>query len=224
MVRIFKYQNRHAFTMIELIFAIVIIAISVMSLPMITQVTSSAIEKNLAQEAVFSAVAEINIATTYTWDENSLLDFDSNASIDELSRVINNNGTQCSDSGIDDSNGDDIMRRSGHVHRKCLNELSSLLYAGTDYVDSLEASAHDYNLTVEGTASTTSASGYKKEYESRLEVERCGTGNCIEFGSAGADMKEIKVTIRDKSTTETVTILRAYGANIGEVSYHKRTL
>ncbi|WP_366755894.1 type II secretion system protein [Sulfurimonas sp.] len=58
--------HKYAFTLIELIFAIVIIGISVMSLPMLTQVTSSAIEKNLVQEAIFASVAEINLATTYT--------------------------------------------------------------------------------------------------------------------------------------------------------------
>jgi prepilin-type N-terminal cleavage/methylation domain-containing protein len=61
-----RILHRLAFTMIELIFAIVIIAISVMSLPMMTQVTSAGIERNLVQEAIFASVAEINLATTYT--------------------------------------------------------------------------------------------------------------------------------------------------------------
>jgi len=48
--------NRYAFTMIELIFAIVIIAISVISLPMITQVTTNSSALNLeADEAIFAA-------------------------------------------------------------------------------------------------------------------------------------------------------------------------
>ncbi len=48
---------RRAFTLIELIFAIVIIAISVISLPMMTQVTSSGVAGNLeTQEAIFKAI------------------------------------------------------------------------------------------------------------------------------------------------------------------------
>ena len=224
MVRTSKGLKKSAFTLIELIFAIVVIAISIVSLPMMTQVTSKAIEGNLAQEAIFSAVAEINVATTYTWDENSLLDLDSNASVDELSRVINNAG-QCTDSGFDDSNNDDIMRRTGHVNRRCLNNLASTFYGATSFVDSLEASEHVYILTVEGSAATTSATGYKKEYESRLDVERCDSGNCVDFGTANnINMKEIEVTIRDRTTTNEVTTLRAYSANIGEVAYHKRIL
>ena len=49
--------------MIELIFAIVIIAITVVSMPMMTQVTSAGANKNLElQEAIYKAVVLTNIA------------------------------------------------------------------------------------------------------------------------------------------------------------------
>ena len=53
MVRTSSTSKRFGFTMIELIFAIVIIAISVMSLPMMTQVTNKGLEESLVQEAIF---------------------------------------------------------------------------------------------------------------------------------------------------------------------------
>lgn len=50
-------NGRGAFSMIELIFAIVVIAISALSLPMMTQTTSTGVFKNLeTQEAIFKAV------------------------------------------------------------------------------------------------------------------------------------------------------------------------
>ena len=64
--------NRSAFTMIELIFAIVIIAISVLSLPMMNQVISKNIEGSIVQEAIFAASAELNQVVSYYWDENSM--------------------------------------------------------------------------------------------------------------------------------------------------------
>ena len=229
MVRNIRRLNRYAFTMIELIFAIVIIAISVMSLPMMTQVTSTGIERNLAQEAIFTSIAEINLATTYTWDEISLIDSNNTSSIDELSRVININVVNdCSDSGIDDSSGADIMRRTGHVHRRCLNTLATEPFTGLDSacVDSLNTVAHDFNSTYEGGA-MTSAQGYKTEYESQLVVTRCD-GTCVDFGEAinnpNINMKEIQVTLRNASDAEVVTILRTYSANIGEVAYHRKPL
>jgi len=63
---------KRAFTLIELIFAIVIIAITVVSLPMMTQVISKGIEKNLLQEAIFAGAAVLNESVSAKWDENSV--------------------------------------------------------------------------------------------------------------------------------------------------------
>ena len=64
---------RQAFTLIELIFAIVIIAISVVSLPMMTQATSSGVFSNLeTQEAILKAI----VLTKSTIGENSFDDID----------------------------------------------------------------------------------------------------------------------------------------------------
>lgn len=68
-----------AFTLIELIFAIVIIGISFMSVPMIIQATSSGVAKNLeVQEAIFkaivitkSAVGENSFATINSLIQNT---------------------------------------------------------------------------------------------------------------------------------------------------------
>lgn len=50
-------KSKRAFTLIELIFAIVIIGISFMSVPMMIQVTSTGVAKNLeTQEAIFKAI------------------------------------------------------------------------------------------------------------------------------------------------------------------------
>ncbi|WP_366755893.1 hypothetical protein [Sulfurimonas sp.] len=77
---------------------------------------------------------------------------------------------------------------------------------------------------------STGASGYKQEYDSLLEVENCDSGNCIKFGeennNTNINIKEITVTIREKddATNTTVTLLRAYSANIGEIAYENELL
>ena len=56
--------KRHAFSMIELIFAIVIIAVTMLSLPMMTDVTSTASERNMeGDEAIFEAYVKAVEAT-----------------------------------------------------------------------------------------------------------------------------------------------------------------
>lgn len=218
MVRSSKKQNRLAFTMIELIFAIVVVAISIMSLPMMTRVTTQGIENNLVQEAIFASVSEINMATTYIWDENSLIDMnDTSATFNDLSRVIDIDGTQCTNIiGT-------IIRRPGHIHRRCLDNVSTRVYAGTDYQDSLETPEHDFNAIFEGGGSSQAA--YKQEYQSKLTVIRTPV---LWFNDP--NMKEITVEVQEDidgdgvADGETLTILRAYSANIGEVAYAWRTL
>ncbi|MEA2072664.1 MAG: prepilin-type N-terminal cleavage/methylation domain-containing protein [Campylobacterota bacterium] len=67
-------SSSKAFTLIELIFAIVIIAISVISLPTMTDATSSGVAKNVeVQEAIFKAI----VMTKSAVGENSFSNIDS---------------------------------------------------------------------------------------------------------------------------------------------------
>ena len=71
--------KRYAFSMIELIFAIVIIAVTMLSLPMMTDVTSKGSERNMkGDEAIFEAYvkaveatdkkfADVNSTATTNW-------------------------------------------------------------------------------------------------------------------------------------------------------------
>jgi type II secretory pathway pseudopilin PulG len=52
--------KKSAFTLIELIFSIIIIGFAVLSLPIITQVSTKAISDSLAIEAIFLASSKLN--------------------------------------------------------------------------------------------------------------------------------------------------------------------
>ncbi|WP_373003914.1 Tfp pilus assembly protein FimT/FimU [Sulfurimonas sp.] len=211
--------HRLAFTLIELIFAIVIIAVSVMSLPMMTQVTSSGMEKNLVQEAIFASVAEINLATTYVWDERSLLSSDA----DDLSKVVPTTGA------ADDCNAS--RKRPGHINRICIEDITTIpgLFTGTIDENSSSLEVAGLNSYKDIYTGTTEASGYKlSNYKSKLDVTRCGAiygGNCQDFGleADNINLKEITVTVQNDKN-ETVMLLRTYSANIGEVAYESEPL
>ena len=204
--------RRSAFTLIELIFAIVIIAISIMSLPLMTQATSRGMEGNIVQEAIFAASTELNQAVAANWDENSLLDGGANS----LARVVPRNTGICNA----------LTRlKPGHInqplHRRCLNvELTTVSNAAVTAVDAL----NDY-AKVGGamTNAATSQSGYKFTYTTTIAVfHNLVTANSVIYhGVARNDMKRISVTIFNAGTT--VTTLNTYSANIGEVDYYKRT-
>ena len=201
--------RRSAFTLIELIFAIVIIAISVVSLPIMNQAIGKGIDANLVQEAIFAAATELNEAVTANWDDNST----EAGSTNLYARVIDINGSSC--------NGTTHLR-IGHIsgvekHRRCLN--SSLIGpedANTTALISLDDMEHvKRNIFVD---TTTDAKGYKKKYTSQVDVTRGATFN----GSANPDMKLLTITIRDEED-KILTLLKTYSANIGEIDYYHRS-
>ena len=200
---------RLAFTLIELIFAIVIIAITVVSLPMMNQAVSKGIDANIVQEAIFAASTELNEVVTAHWDENSTEPSAPNS----YARVI--------DFGNCDNNTSSPRYRllPGHVdqelHRKCL-ENNSTRPSNTDIasVTSLSDMAHGAEDIFIST--TLDHTGYKKLYKSKVEITRPAN-----FNGLNDSIKEIKVTIIEDS--KDIVILKTYSSNIGEVDYYKRT-
>jgi len=200
--------KKTAFTMIELIFAIVIIAISVVSLPMMTQVTSKNIEFGILQEAIFAAAATLNEATTYYWDEYSLNDANG------YSGVINTDSGGCI-AGTPN-------KRVGHVSRQCLDDMATRPYIGTNFNKSINVTAHAATplFTADASAAT-----YKDEYNSNVTVNNCATTEaCIQFGleANNPNLKEITMSITSSSSNTPIILLRTYNANIGEVKLASR--
>lgn len=197
--------GRLAFTMIELIFAIVVISIAVITLPMMAQITSKGIEDNIAQEAIFAASAELMGATSYYWDLNSM--YDNNLS--RLERVIDVEGVSC--------DGDRL--RVGHVnqpyHRRCLDSSAiGLTNTSNATFPNLNNAVHGSELIF--TDATKDSAGYKNNYYSTVAVS-----NVNEAGAADNNVKRITVTIAD-SASNTITLLSTYSANIGEIDFYKR--
>lgn len=201
--------KRDAFSLIELIFAIVIIGITVISLPMMNQVNSKGIENALVQEVIYATSAKLNQATSYNWDE---LD-DGNSS---FSKVISNG--DCNSS---------TKLRIGHInqpyHRRCLDDTSirpsNIGSDGGDLddLDDLDTITSSLFFT-NGGAFVADADGYKNNYTTTISV------TYADFGVTTAASKNIKKTtiiVKDLDAN-TVTSLSTYSANIGEANYYKR--
>lgn len=206
-------KSRSAFTLIELIFAIVVIGLTVIALPTISRVLSKSAESNIIQEAVFAAATELNEATTAHWDENST-DANSTAT---LAMVIN------LDSNCEDDNTNPRYRlRPGHIlqplHRKCLNDLTVTdgHTAIKDDVIAVEDMLHSSQEIFINP--TPSAQGYKNDYNSSVTVSYSPSF----AGTTQPNMKKITAKIID-ADGNTIVQLSTYVANIGEVDYYKRT-
>ncbi len=204
--------RRSAFTFIELIFAIVIIAIAVVSLPMMKQVIFKGIDSAIVQEAVFAAATELSEVTTAHWDDNSF----EPANPDTFARVIDHMGNCETNSSLPS-----YRYMPGHIvqplHRKCLDSnLTTPADANVNGVSSLDDSAH--GLTNIFLNTTIDDTGYKHHYDSNVTVGRPAFFD----GQNDNDMKRITVTIVDSDTNTIVTSLYTYSANIGEIDFYKK--
>jgi type II secretory pathway pseudopilin PulG len=191
--------------MIELIFAIVIIGISIISLPMMIQVTGQSMKSNLAQEAIFAASAELNQVLSYKWDMNS------QEIIGELSKVIHTSSTDC--------NSSDGAQRPGHVHRMCLNDDETIvtpsIATGGDGNNSLGSNQVTDEDIFEG--GVAGQSGYKELYTMDIDVDFADFDPGY---STGENIKEIEITVKDSDGD--LVVLKTYSANIGEAEAFKR--
>lgn len=209
MVRTQFTLQKSAFTMIELIFAIVIIGITVISLPMMTQATSKGMEGNLAQEAIFAASAELNQALSYKWDRYS------QENVGELSKIVSAGvGAECNST-----------TRPGLVHRMCLNDQA--LYASLTAEIYPNESINNAAILPPGedifiVDTTGSASGYKENYKMDVNVSFSDINGST---PASNNMKMITVTVKKKKNDgsyENYVVLKTYSANIGETEAAKR--
>lgn len=199
--------NTLAFTLIEVLFAIMIMGISMVSIPVIMSSNAKGFDATIIQEAIFAASAELNQVLSFSWDENSM---QNNSST--LTRVINPGDCNAT-----------TKLRPGHInqplHRRCLDnnatEPSALGNDGDlDDIDDINQAIKPMFLN-----DSTTSTGYKHAYQSYFNISYANIGT-ITAGAEDAKLVEIVV---QNDNDENVTVLRSYTLNIGEVDFHKRT-
>lgn len=199
---------KKAFTMIELIFAIVVISIVVLAIPTLINVSSKNEDNSMAQEAIFAASAELMGASNVYWDENST--YDQNKS--SLSRVISIKD----DHGYGECNTITHLRL-GHInqpfHRRCLddNNIGARNTPGGDVYDLNDIAHGSQELFTD----SADASGYKKKYNSILGVTLLSDDD---------NVKVVTETILNPDDGSVITKLKLQAANIGEVEPYKKRI
>lgn len=232
---------RPAFTMIELIFALVIMAIVFISLPLILLRNADALEENLIQESIFLASAKMSHISSFQWDNNS-----SESGINTLatSDVVD---VTAGDPALDRNSSD---FRVGHFNEDKHRRMSPIGNPRSAAAVGLEGTTiddiDDFNnqldtAMVQSTGALTSEFGYKKQYRTDINVSYVsdatftgGTSyasNAINFtlginttGVGITNLKLINISIdqNDPGGWTQTLLLRAYAANIGETDFYKR--
>jgi hypothetical protein len=218
--------------MIELIFAIIVISIVVISMPMMMKVNEDAVEGNIVQEALFASSAKMMQVLSYPWDEHSVDSTNPNTYGKVVYVGAGDNSYYRKDAnGSFDANS---SYRVGHIlqdnHRR-FHDYSSVDAnvsainvddnSSIDAIDDRNESGRHFDFAG-GTAS-----GYKNDYTMDVNVSYISdtVASPFIFASSGnntpSNMKLITVTIKDKNGNP-LTLLRSYSANIGEFDFAKR--
>jgi type II secretory pathway pseudopilin PulG len=221
-----KAGVRSAFTMIELIFAIVLIAVVMLTIPTMIQVNNKALEGNAAQEAIFLVSAVLSETTTLVWDGNS---DDVNGTNVILSKILDTNNTGNAAYKRPDLNTS--IRNGGldqDLHRR--------------FFDAEIHPAQTTKIIVSQplTNSAAAIGGYKNQYtivatrEYASDTPHAGTSaDPFEFtvpnlavGAASSPtnvkMTQVEINATIDGNNLTISRLRAYTCNIGETDYAKR--
>ena len=226
-----KRKSSKGFTMIEMIFAIVIIGIVAISIPMIMLTNARGVEQNLLQETIFITATKLGQVLSYPWDENS-----PPAGTLAKTEVLNASGDDELDRNVTDY-------RRGHfqqaLHRKMTPQSAqrSATTAGglgddggdRDDIDDFEG---EITLITE-----TGERGYKKNYRINGFVDYVSDATDYSASSVNFDysisglgsdtnIKMVQITVEEElpsGSYSEVLRLRSYSSNIGETDYHKRT-
>lgn len=204
-------------SMIELVVAIVVMGLAVVSLPLILIQTQRSTALSLEQEVILAAKSRLAFILSHEWDTKS---YDANAS---LSRVLHTN----SDAAFDTNS----TRRNGHINADGRRRLYDVNTTSTNAKESnpTNISGFDNNqTTVTATASdmdytfTTIDLNSTVSYVSdTLTIGDYADQNITFTFTTGlppkspTNIKMITVTANAGTGTSTIT-LRAFASNIGE--------
>lgn len=212
---------RKAASMIELVIAIVVMGIAVMSLPLILTQSQNSNALALQQEAIMATKTQLAYILSYEWDENS---FDANAS---TSRVLVTNS--------DDDLNATGLRRKGHVEGEKRRRLWDTSVTTAQRSPNAETSGSNDIDDFNNYSETVAIASQNMDYIFNLELNtsvRYFTDtatyedeNLTDFSfdyasttpGSPTNIKMVAVTARDLPNRNTLNItLRAFASNIGE--------
>ncbi len=224
-------QTRHAFTMLELVFAIVIIGIAVLALPTVLLTGASSQEQTLKEEGIMLTTTKISQILTFPWDASSS---PSGALIMSTSQVLNTAGdTDLNRNGISDF-------RIGHFQdelRRRMSPESTPRAAGA--IGGVNNIGRFNGETVTVGAGGSKAAGYKKEYQTTSLVSY--VADAADYNTATNTNLSFNFTTADPGTTTNIKMVQvstsemdpagawipiiqmtSYSANIGEAEFFRR--
>jgi len=123
---------KKAFSLIELIFAIVVLSVAFLAIPQLFQASSSNVEEVIKEEAAFQGIRTAGAILTYYWDESTSPDQNNSFILD----------TRAGDSELNRTSSTSIYRIGNQQLAKKRRFYTSITYAS----DSMGLEANDNNV------------------------------------------------------------------------------
>ena len=209
-----KNLKKSSFTLIELVFAIVIVGIVVTSLPMLLSTTAKNTNTNLQAKSFFNAYALVALMQATLWDENNTKD-------DNYYKVLTaDNGDselKCIRNGVKELNNN-----SG---ANCATDYNKTSKIGPD---TGENDVSKYDDIDDFNGYETNTSNYIFDVSVRYLDDKANySAKNIYFNEDdknvnGTNMKFITVTVKDKQTKKIIAKLQYSTSNIGMIKIESR--
>ena len=208
-------QLRKASSMIELVIAIVVMGIAVMTLPLMLEQTQKNNAFAMQQEAILAAKTQLGDIVTYPWDDNSLKG--------GIVAVLDTNG----DNDYNRIAG--TIRRKGHVVQDKRRKFFDAVINPATVAIAGVTSISDFNGDSQTLSPTSDLTGEETNLDYRFTMNLNTTVNYVsdavftlptttQIGTSNIKMITVEASGDEMSTF----VLRAYSANIGESQLLRR--
>jgi prepilin-type N-terminal cleavage/methylation domain-containing protein len=187
---------RNGFTLVELIFSIVIIAIVFTVVPKLLFVTTKTMEFSIKEDGLFSGIALMGNIIRLPWDENTVL---------SQGKILDTAANTCDDYRIGGFAGS----------RNCLNSNAAATPKASFGSTGTYGDVDDYD----GYSAATSNG--RVQYNLDVEVNYVKASDL----SAGLDpdeVKEVKVSVSSSGKTNLCSSFSYYSTNLGHIQINKR--
>jgi len=208
-------RKKSAFTLIELIFSMVIIAIAFTVLPKIMQLATKVSAQNLREEAMYNAVAYIGLIKSTAWDENNtMVDDILHVSSEGNSNYVCNSTTTYRIGGFDGS-------------RNCRNDKSASVIGVDNDENEFRDDMDDFNGSIDATNDT-----HSREYDLNVTVKYVKdiaeneASFVSEQRSDTTNTKEINITVivtkKQEALGNSLVKMSFIAQNIGQQRINRR--
>jgi len=189
-------MRKEAFTLVELVFSIVIIAIVFTVVPKLLFVTTKTMELSIKEDGLFSGIALMGNIVRLPWDENTIL---------SQGKILDTAANICDDYRIGGFTGS----------RNCLGSAMAATPKASFGSSGNYGEVDDYD------GYSTSTVGGRVQYSLNAEVNYVDA-NDFSAGLDPDELKEIKVSVSSSGKTNLCTSFLFYSANLGHIQINKR--